>query len=91
MGKEKRLFKSEERKSSTEVSEFLHQLADKVAGGEVVLRQGQGEVVLRLPHQLVLEVEAEKEEKGYKGIRYKLEIELEWYEEEQQGGSLELG
>lgn len=38
MGKEKQLFKSDERKSRSEVSTFLHQLADRVSEGQVTFR-----------------------------------------------------
>ena len=41
MGKETRLFKSEERKSRSELSAFVHQLADKISEGQVVLRRGK--------------------------------------------------
>ena len=57
MGKETRLFKSEERKSRTDVGEFLHQIADKLIGGEIVLRRGQEELVLIIPANLILEVQ----------------------------------
>lgn len=57
MGKETRLFKSEERKSRSDVSTFLHQLADKISEGQVVLRQGQEEITLQLPHSLTLEAQ----------------------------------
>jgi amphi-Trp domain-containing protein len=63
MGKETRLFKSEERKSRSDVSAFLHQLADKVSEGQVVLRQGQEEITLQLPRSLILEVQVEDEDK----------------------------
>ena len=57
MGRETRLFKSEERRSRPEVSAFLHQLADKVADGQVTLSQGAEELTLVLPHNLILEVQ----------------------------------
>ena len=90
MGKETRLFKSEERKSRSDASAFLHQLADKITEGQVVLRQGQEEITLHLPHSLLLEVQVEDEDKGAKGIQHSLEVEIKWFDDE-QGGPLELG
>ena len=91
MGKETRLFKSEERMSRPDVGQFLHQLADKVAEGRVLLRQGQEEITLEMPHNLVLEVQVEDEDKKSKGIQHSLEIEIKWFEGDQAGGPLELG
>jgi amphi-Trp domain-containing protein len=90
MGKETRLFKSEERKSRSDVSVFLHQLADKISGGQVVLRQGQEEITLQLSHSLILEVQVEDEDKKSKGTQHSLEVEIKWFDDE-QGGPLELG
>jgi len=89
MGKEIRLFKSEERKNRADVSAFLHQLADKVSEGQVVLRQGQEEITLQLPQSLILEVQVEDEDKKAKGIQHSLEVEIKWFDDE-QGGPLEL-
>jgi len=91
MSKETRLFKSEERKSRSEVSEFLHLLADKIADGQVVLRQGADEIVLQIPRNLILEVQVEDEHKKSKGIQHSLEIEIKWFEGDDRGGPLELG
>lgn len=89
MGKETRLFKSEERKSRSDVSEFLHQLADRISKGQAVLRQGQEEITLRLPQSLILEVQVEDEDKGARGVQHSLEVEIKWFDDE-QGGPLEL-
>jgi amphi-Trp domain-containing protein len=90
MGKETKLFKSEERKSRSDVSAFLHQLADKISEGQVVLRQGREEIALQIPHSLILEVQVEDENKKSKGIQHSLELELKWFDDE-EGGPLELG
>jgi len=90
MGREARLFKSEERKNRADVSNFLHQLADKISNGKVVLSQGAEELVLQLPHNLVLEIQVEDEEKGTKGIQHSLEVEIKWFDNEEPGGALEL-
>ena len=89
MGRETRLFKSQDRKSRTDVSTFLHQLADKVAKGSITLSQGAEELSLQIPEDMVLEVQVEDEEKGIKGIQHSLEIEIKWFDTD-QGGSLEL-
>jgi amphi-Trp domain-containing protein len=90
MGRETRLFKSQERKSRAEVAEFLRQLADKVDADGVVLRQGQEEIALRLPESLILEIQVEDEDKGAKGVQHSLEVEIKWFEGD-QGGPVELG
>ena len=89
MGRETRLFKSQERKNRGDVSNFLHQLADKISNGSVVLSQGGEELTLQLPENLILEVQVEDEEKGTKGIQHSLEFEIKWFDND-QGGSLEL-
>ncbi len=91
MGKETRLFKSEERKSRSDAGAFLRQLADKVSEGQVVLRQGQEEITLQLPHSVILEVQVEDEDKKSKGIQHSLEIEIKWFDDDAEGGPLELG
>jgi amphi-Trp domain-containing protein len=90
MGKETRLFKSEERKSRSDVSAFLHQLADKITNGKVVLSQGQEELTLQLPQNLILEVQVEDEDKKSKGIQHSLEVEIKWFDDDGSGGPLEL-
>lgn len=91
MGKEVRLFKSEERKSRSEVSAFLQQLADRLDEGKVVLRQGAEEIVLQMPQNLILEIQVEDEDKKRKGTQHSLEIEIKWFDSEAPGGPLELG
>lgn len=90
MGKETRLFKSEERMSRSDLSDFIHHLAEKIAEGQVVLRQGEEEITLELPENLILEVQVEDEEKGAKGNQHSLEVEIKWFDDE-QGGPLHLG
>ncbi len=91
MGKEVRLFKSEERKTRGEVSEFLRQLADKLNQGQVILRQGAEELILELPQNLILEIQVEDEDKKKKGTQHSLEVEIKWYDSDDLGGPLELG
>lgn len=84
MGQEVILFKSEEPKDRQSVAVFLHQLADKIAAGEVILRQGDQEITLALPNNLVLELKAEQEAKKNK-TQLSLEVEIEWYEGDESG------
>jgi amphi-Trp domain-containing protein len=94
MARKKKLFKSDERKTRNEISTFLRELSEKIAGGTVVLKQGQQEVTLDLPKNLILEVDVEEKHKRQKGPKRTLEIEIEWYEGEDDihgDGSLELG
>ena len=91
MGKEKKLFKIEERRSRSDASAFVQQLADKIGEGRVILRQGQEELSLDLPHNLILEIQVEDEDKKRKGIQHSLEIEIKWFDSDAAGGPLELG
>jgi amphi-Trp domain-containing protein len=91
MGKETRLFKSEEKKNREEVSAFLSQLAGKISEGEVVLRRGQEEITLSIPNNLILEIQVEDEDKNRKGIQHSLELEIKWFDEDSPAGPLELG
>ncbi len=91
MGKDLILFKNKEHKSRNEVSDFLRQLADKVSDGKVQLRQGQEEVILDLPENIIMEVEVKDKEKAKKGIQHQLEIEIKWYDNSDERGPIELG
>ncbi|MCC5914572.1 MAG: amphi-Trp domain-containing protein [Balneolaceae bacterium] len=91
MGKETTLFKSEERKTRAEVSDFLRQLAGKIDSGEVILKQGDDELPLSLSENLILDIKAEDEEKS-RGIQHSLEVEIKWFDgDDEAPGSLELG
>jgi amphi-Trp domain-containing protein len=70
---------------------FLQQLADKIGEGQVILRQGQQEIRLDLPHNLVLEIQVEDEDKKRKGIQHSLEIEIKWFDDNGASGPLQLG
>ncbi|NPV08715.1 MAG: amphi-Trp domain-containing protein [Anaerolineae bacterium] len=85
MSKEVVLFKSEERKERQSLAAFLHQLADKIAQGEVALHRGSEQISLRLPGSVVLEIKVEEEAERGKPKR-SLEIEIEWVEGEEPGG-----
>lgn len=93
MGREVRLFKSEEPRKRNDVVSFLKELAGKIEEGKVVLKQGSEELVLEIPENLILDVKAEDEDKKKKGTQRSLEIEIKWFQNGQEGGdgSLELG
>lgn len=91
MGREKRLFKSEERMNRSNVAAFLQQLADKIGEGQVVLRQGQQEITLDWSQNLILEVRVEDEDKKSKGIQHSLEVEIKWFDDDGASGPLQLG
>ena len=90
MGKEIVLFKSEERKDLASVVAFLHQLADKLAENQVVLRQGSAEIVVDIPDNVILELKVEEEDKKGK-VKRTLEVEIEWIEGDESGGAVTLG
>ena len=69
---------------------FLHELADKISTGAVVLSQGTEDLKLELPENLTLEVQVENEEKKRKGTENSLEIELKWYDNDQSAKGLTL-
>lgn len=93
MAKEVRLFKSEERKSRSEVAAFLRELAGKLEGGKVILKRGQEEIALELPTNLVLEIQVEDEDKKRKGVQHSLEVEIKWFDgdDDSADGPLKLG
>lgn len=90
MGKETRLFKSQEKKNRADVSTFLHQLADKVSQGTIILSKGSDELTLQIPEDLTLEIQVENEEKKKKGIQHSLEVEIKWFDSSDGPTNLEL-
>jgi amphi-Trp domain-containing protein len=78
MAKKAKLFKGKERKSRAEVSEFLAQLSEKVADGQVILRQVQDDLVIDLPQNMGMKVKVTRKDKPVKGTRHKLTLKLTW-------------
>lgn len=76
MGSETVLFKSEERKSRSEIAETLRALAVRIEQGRMDLSNDSGNVDLEFPENMTLEIKAEEEVKGK--TKRSLEIELEW-------------
>ncbi len=76
MGIERVLFKSEEKKSASDIANVLRSIADKVDSGSITLQQGADKISIDFPASMVLELKVE-EERGRK-LKKSLEIELEW-------------
>jgi amphi-Trp domain-containing protein len=91
MKKKAQLLKSKERKNRSEVSQFLHQIADKIESGQVTFRLGQEETALDLPANLILKVKVKGKEKKKKGLRHSLKIQVKWFDDDTAGTALELG
>ncbi len=85
MGRETVLFKSEEKKASSDIANTLRQIADKIDDGSMILKQGSEEITLEFPKMMVLELKIE-EEQGKKRLKKSFEIELEWIIGEEQAG-----
>ena len=82
MGREVVLFKSEEKKTSSDIANTLRQIADKIDEGTMILKQGSEEIKLEFPKNMVLELKIEEEEG--KRLKKSFEIELEWIIGEEQ-------
>jgi amphi-Trp domain-containing protein len=82
MGIETVLFKSEEKKSSSDIALTLRQIADKIDEGAMILKKGSEEITLEFPKNMILELKIE-EEQG-KRLKKSLEIELEWIIRDEQ-------
>ena len=91
MGKEVKIFKSEERMSRSDVSAFLAELSKKLGAGTVILQQGKDELTLTIPQTLILEIQVEDEKKGKRGIQHSLEVEIKWFDNDKGAGKLTLG
>lgn len=89
--KKQRLIKTEERADAQRVAHFLRGLADRIESGRVVLMDGEQEVAVDLPDALTLEVELDRKDKGPKGTKHSLEVEIEWTEGGKEKGSIRLG
>ena len=89
MGNEVILFKSEEKKSSSEIAAILRQIADRVEKGSMTLGQNENSITLDFPRTMILEIKVEEEEK--RNIKRSLEIELEWILGSEEQGGLVIG
>ena len=90
MGKEVKLFESEENKNRPDAGAFLHQIADRIEQGRVVLRKPGEEIALEIPYNLIFEIQVEDEDKKSKGIQHSLEITIKWFDDNEFSGPLKL-
>ena len=88
MGIETVLFKSEEKKTASDIANVLRHIADKVDAGTMTLKQGSDEVLIEFPKNMVLELKVE-EEQG-KQLKKSLEIEMEWIVGDDPKGDTEI-
>jgi len=78
MTKKSVLLKNKDRMARSDAAAFLRQLADKLEAGQIHLVQGNREVALEVPEQVILEVQVDEKPKRQKGTKRSLEIEIEW-------------
>lgn len=90
MGKSTKLLKIKERRNRSDVGAFLHQLAEKIEGGTVILSQGEREITLEIPNSLRFELDAKDKDTKRKGVKHSLELELKWFDIDIAGGPLEV-
>jgi amphi-Trp domain-containing protein len=90
MGRETILFKSVEKKDIHSVAALLRELADKIESQQVILKQGNQEVKLKIPSTVELQIKAERED-GKNKSKKKLEVEIEWVLGQKDSGSFSLG
>ena len=79
---EKVILKVEEKRSRSEIVEFLTEIAQKIDKGVVKLIQAEKSVELSIPEELTLEIKVEEKIKQNRPRKIQLEIELEWFEGE---------
>ena len=91
MAKKNKLFRHKTRKTKEEVGEFLQELGQKIAEGELVLKQTPDDLILDMPQHMSLKVKVNKKNKKVKGTRHKMTISLSWYDSDHQDDPLALG
>lgn len=86
------LFKSEQRMSREQIASYLQTVVNKLNAGEPVnLQAGGDSVTLDPPAQPTFEVKAEREGPTDGPKELSIEFELEWPEDREDGGELEIG
>lgn len=86
MGRELILFKSEEKKTGSEIASVLRQIAGRIEKGTLTLGRDDDAITLDFPQNMILEIKVEEEEKKY--LKRSLEIEIEWIVGEEDQGKL---
>ncbi len=80
------VFKNEEKISRSDISDKIRRIADGMDKGEINLKAGEESVQLRPSETCEFELKVEEEKDG----EISLEIEFEWYEDE-ENQQLEIG
>ncbi len=84
------LFKTEERHSRATVADYLRRIADNLEAGEpITLSTGEESITLDVPENPTFEVKAEREVEGDE-TELSVEFELEWDENGDERGSLDI-
>lgn len=79
------LFKSKAMKSSQQIADFFHELADKMDNNHCTLTRGSQEVDIKLPYSSI-EFKLKLEEKSKQGgIRKEFKIEMKWNDNADEG------
>ncbi len=85
------LFRSESRKSRSEIADYLRSVADKLeSGGEVTFRAGDETAAISPPDRPEFEVKVEREGPADGNGELSIELELEWPEGAEPGESGDL-
>jgi amphi-Trp domain-containing protein len=78
MGKRKHtLFKSKELRGTSEIADFLRNLADKLEENQVVLRQGEEVAKIDVPDNVVFKIKVKEKVKKRK-TKHSFKITLKW-------------
>jgi amphi-Trp domain-containing protein len=86
------LFESEQRMSREQIASYLRTVVETLDAGEpVTLQAGGDSVTLDPPAQPTFEVKAEREGPTDGPKELSIEFELEWPEDGDDGGDLEIG
>jgi amphi-Trp domain-containing protein len=86
------LFKSEKRQSRGQIASYLQTVVNKLDAGEpITLQAGDDSVTLDPPAQPTFEVKAEREGPTNGAKELSIEFELEWPEDGDDSGELEIG
>ena len=85
------LFKSEQRMNREQIASYLQTVVDKLNAGEPITLQGGDSVTLEPPTQPTFEVKAEREGPTNGPKELSIEFEIEWPEDGDDGGELEIG
>lgn len=85
------LFKSESRRTRTEIADYLRTVADSLeGGGDVTFNAGSDTTAVAPPDRPTFEVKVEREGPADASGELSIELEIEWPEDAESGESGEL-